>query len=82
MCVMVDPGQQLLDARSQMLSDHTVEVMFNAVDQYPKWTPHVTLGYPDTPANGEPSDTIRFDRLSVWDGEYEGEEYPMGSGPG
>ena len=78
--VMVDPGQQMVDARSQMLSDHTVEVMFNAVEQYPKWTPHVTLGYPDTPANGEPSDTIRFDRLSVWDGDYEGEEYPMGAG--
>jgi hypothetical protein len=78
--LMVDPGKQMLDVRSQMLADHTVKVMFDAVDQYPKWTPHVTLGYPDTPANGEPGDTIRFDRLAVWSGDYEGEEYPMGAG--
>jgi len=63
--------------RDYMLTHETIKAAHDAVDQYPQWTPHLTLGYPATPAKGEPGETIRFDRLAVWDGDYEGEEYPM-----
>jgi hypothetical protein len=63
--------------RDYMLTHETIRAAFDAVEQYPQWTPHVTLGYPETPAKGEPGETIRFDRLAVWDGDYEGEEFPM-----
>ena len=74
--LMLDPGR-MAALRNYMLTHETIRKAYEAVDQYPKWTPHLTLGYPATPAKGEPGDTIRFDRLAVWDGDYEGEEYPM-----
>lgn len=74
--LMLDPGR-MANLRDYMLSHQTIKTAYEAVDQYPQWTPHLTLGYPETPAEGEPGETIRFDRLAVWDGDYEGEEYPM-----
>lgn len=74
--LMVDPGK-MANLRDYMLTHETIRAAFDAVEQYPQWTPHVTLGYPETPAKGEPGETIRFDRLAVWDGDYEGEEFPM-----
>lgn len=74
--VMLDPDA-IGPAREQMMSDPNVRAAHDAVEQYPQWTPHTTLGYPDNPATGEPNGSIQFDRLAVWDGEYAGEEYPM-----
>jgi len=74
--LMLDPGP-MTRLRDYMLTHETIKAAHDAVDQYPQWTPHLTLGYPTTPAKGEPGETIRFDRLAVWDGDYEGEEYPM-----
>jgi hypothetical protein len=63
--------------RDYMTTHEVIKRVMDSTEQYPKWTPHVTLGYPETPAKGEPGETIRFDRLAVWDGDYEGEEFPM-----
>lgn len=47
----------------------TVEKVMNSVEQYPDWTPHVTLGYPETPAAGEyDGDAVTFDRMGLWIG--------------
>ena len=73
---MIEPGA-LRGARDAMLTDPSIRTAYDAVEQYPQWTPHSTLGYPDTPATGEPGQSIRFDRLAVWDADYAGEEYPM-----
>lgn len=44
---------------------------------FPTWLPHVTLGYPETPAFGEPDfNQIPFDRLALWAGE-DREEFPL-----
>jgi len=74
--VKVDPGP-LAGVRDRMLADPAIGAAHNAVEQYPQWTPHVTLGYPDSPAKGDPGESILFDRLALWDKEYEGEEFPM-----
>lgn len=51
---------------------------YNSVEQFPTWLPHVTLGYPETPAAGEfTGEAITFDRLAVWFGESR-TEYPLG----
>lgn len=46
--------------------------------QFPVWTPHVTLGYPDAPPTGEfTGDSVTFDRLGLWvAGDYF--EFPLG----
>jgi hypothetical protein len=47
-------------------------------EQFPTWLPHVTLGYPETPALAEYAGTeITFDRLALWVGN-DRTEYPMG----
>jgi hypothetical protein len=47
-------------------------------EQFPTWLPHVTLGYPETPALAEYAGTeITFDRLALWVGD-DRTEYPMG----
>lgn len=63
--------EALLALRDGLLaaSPVTSEAM-NAVEQYPEWTPHVTLGYPETPAAGEyDGDAVTFDRIGVWVGD-------------
>jgi 2'-5' RNA ligase len=80
-----DPAVELREA---LLSDETISAAFNSVEQYPDFTPHVTIGYMteetvdeydwqaiDTAA-AEVS-TITFDRLAVWDGETQ-TEYALG----
>lgn len=77
----------LLDAtnlsalRSGLLEQEFLAEAYLAVEQFPTWIPHVTLGYPDAPANGEFSgEAITFDRLAVWNGE-ERTEFQLGAQP-
>lgn len=47
----------------------TVLQAHDSVEQFPDWTPHVTLGYPETPARGEyTAEQVAFDRIGVWVG--------------
>lgn len=51
---------------------------YSQTEQFPTWIPHVTLGYPETPALGEYAGTeITFDRLALWAGD-DRTEFPMG----
>lgn len=69
----------LLALRDGLLqASPTAEKLMNAVEQYPEWTPHVTMGYPETPALAEyDGDAVTFDRVGVWIGPDQ-HEYPMG----
>jgi 2'-5' RNA ligase len=74
----------LLDAKNLqplraalLTSDHVAE-RHAAVEQFPTWLPHVTLGYPETPRLSDAVPTeITFDRLALWHGE-DRTEYPLG----
>jgi 2'-5' RNA ligase len=77
--VLID-GASLVNIRKGMLenSDELFDA-YNAIDQFPTWIPHVTLGYPATPAAGEFSaGQITFDRLALWFGEDRTAIYPLG----
>lgn len=51
--------------------------MMEMQDQFPTWIPHVTLGYPDSPAaEKDIPEEITFDRLAVWRGT-EQYEFPL-----
>ena len=73
----LDPGS-LAGTRDELLADPVIRAAYDAAEQYPSWTPHLTVGYPERPAAGEPPGAVQFDRLAVWDGDYEGQEYEMG----
>lgn len=68
----------LEEFRSNLLKDQTIAQAYHSVSQYPSWTPHLTLGYPETPAKKDERDFpvawVEFDRIALWTGDYEGPE--------
>jgi 2'-5' RNA ligase len=57
--------------RAHLLQDDLINVAYNSADQFPEFTPHLTMGFPETPAKPDDSDYnrfsyVRFDRISVW----------------
>lgn len=69
--------KNLLDARSYLLKDETIFGMYNSTEQHDGWTPHLTLGYPETPAKKDARDYpgttwVNFDRIALWTGNYDG----------
>ena len=69
---------QLVELRDALLSHQTIADTMNEVEQFPEWLPHLTLGYPETPANeGDLPSTVRLDRLALFVGRNH-YEYPLG----
>ena len=67
--VFIEPGP-LQDIRDTIEDYKPIQQGMEAVEQYPEWTPHLTLGYPETPAlSTEVPDTITIDRLAILDGD-------------
>lgn len=59
--------------------DPAVSAAMRYAEQYPKWTPHLTLGYPEDPAKADlDQTTIRFDRMSLWIGDSVGQTFTLG----
>lgn len=80
-----NPGycvKRLEEVRSYLLGDTDILKAYNSTEQFPAWIPHLTMGYPDSPAHPDPRDYpgttwVTFDRLALWMGEYEGVEFPL-----
>jgi hypothetical protein len=78
-----DVSKRLEEFRSYLLGNPDIRQAYNSIDQFPSWTPHLTLGYPETPAKsnvnrGYPG-LVSFDRIALWTGDYEGVEFPLKS---
>ncbi|QUE25573.1 capsid maturation protease [Microbacterium phage SadLad] len=75
----LEKTESLVALRDGLLAaSPTVARVMESVEQFPEWTPHVTLGYPETPAAGEyDGDAVTFDRVGLWIGPDQ-DEYPMG----
>jgi 2'-5' RNA ligase len=70
--------------RSHLLQDPMISAAYHSTDQFPQWTPHLTMGYPETPAKKDPREYpgfsyVSFDRIAVWTGESEGPEFELKS---
>lgn len=70
--------------RSYLLKDDNIRIAYESATQFPEWIPHITLGYPETPANPDNRDYpgiryVEFDKIAVWFGDYEGVEFPLRS---
>lgn len=68
--------------RAALLKDSTIRDAYDSVEQYPEWTPHLTLGYPSSPAKPDTRDYpgigwVNFDRVALWTGDYDGPEFRL-----
>lgn len=75
-------GRKIEEARGFLLKDDNIRKAYDSVEQYPEWIPHLTLGYPATPAKKDTRDYpgiswVNFDRLALWTGDYEGGVIPL-----
>jgi 2'-5' RNA ligase len=76
---------RLRDFRSMLLKDNNIRSAYDSVEQFPEWHPHLTLGYPESPAKktDEQIYWVQFDKIALWDDNYSGLElqlksdYPM-----
>lgn len=79
------------DFRTMLLKDSNIKTAYDATSQFElpaevgapgqPWIPHLTLGYPESPAKPIPDDyaqtfyDVCFDKVAVWIGDYEGPEF-------
>jgi 2'-5' RNA ligase len=73
---------RLREFRSQLLKNNNIRKAYDSAPQFgapQDWTPHLTLGYPDSPAKPtkERIYWVQFDRIAVWTGDYEGDEFVL-----
>ncbi|ADD81013.1 gp015 [Rhodococcus phage ReqiPoco6] len=73
--------KQLVEFRNFLLKDATIRSCYDSAFQYPSWTPHLTMGYPKTPAKKTddhyPVRTVYFDRIALWVMDYDGPTFDL-----
>lgn len=79
-------AKQVSDFRTSLLQDLAVKGLFKSIDQFPEWTPHLTLGYPESPAKSDPRDFTRFhwvefDKVAFWTEDFAGPEFALKGSP-
>jgi hypothetical protein len=71
-------GDELNGLREDLLADPVLREGVGSAEQFPEFTPHLTLGYDTEPVpEGDLPQEVIFDRVAVWDGD-EHTEYPLG----
>lgn len=73
---------ELQEFRHFLLQDTNIRAAYDSTPQYDEWNPHLTMGYPKTPAKQDDRDYpgfhyVSFDRIALWFGDYEGIEFPL-----
>ena len=79
-----DEAGRVRDFRSLLLKNDDIKQACDSTFQYPEWTPHLTLGYPNNPAKPIPDDShsiswITFDRIALWLEDSDGPEIRLGT---
>lgn len=74
--------EEVKDFRNFLLQDNNIRTAFDSTKQFPEWNPHLTLGYPNSPAKKDDREFpgfhyVSFDRIALWFNDYDGFEYPL-----
>lgn len=75
-------AKQIATFRDQLLQNDLISEAYNSTEQYPEWTPHLTLGYPTAPAKKTPDEErgfwyVNFDRIALWTGDSTGPTFQL-----
>ena len=70
------------DFRMFLLKDDNIRKAYDAAPQHDgPWLPHLTLGYPDSPAKSDDTDRdfgfydVAFNKIAVWTGDFDGPDF-------
>ena len=74
--------KDLVRARENLLQNDNIKAAYDSIPQFPQWTPHLTLGFPATPAKPDTRDWpgtsfVNFDKIAVWTGDFEGPTFEL-----
>lgn len=73
--------REIRDFRSTLLQDQNIKTAYDSSPQFEGgWNPHLTLGYPETPAKSILEDhpkiyDVRFNKIAVWTGDFQGPDF-------
>lgn len=75
-------SKEISTFREHLLQDPLISAAYNAIDQFEGWTPHLTMGYPETPSKEDEHGYdevmyVKFDRVALWTGESEGPTFEL-----
>jgi 2'-5' RNA ligase len=76
--------KKIAEFRGHLLQNELINRLYNSTFQYPEWTPHLTMGYPDKPAKKDDREFggfswINFDRIALWTGDSTGPTFNLKS---
>jgi len=79
--------KKLEEVRAYLLKNPTIRTAYDSIEQFPKWIPHLTLGYPESPAHEDTRDYpgihwVNFDTVALWVDDFEGPEWRLDDGYG
>jgi hypothetical protein len=79
--------KKLEEVRTYLLKNPTIRKAYDSIEQFPKWIPHLTLGYPESPAHEDERDYpginwVNFDTVALWIDDFEGPEWRLDDGYG
>lgn len=68
--------------RANLLQNELINKLFRSAFQWPEWTPHLTMGFPDKPAKPDKREYrrysyVRFDRIALWTGDSSGPTFEL-----
>lgn len=68
--------------RSYLLREDKIKTAYDVAPQYEDWTPHLTLGYPESPAKPDLREYsgihgMTFDKIALWVDDYAGPEFEL-----
>lgn len=75
-------AKHIADFRGHLLQNELINLAFLSADQFPEWTPHLTMGFPETPAKKDTREYqrysyVRFDRIALWTGDSIGPTFNL-----
>jgi len=77
--------KKLVQFRHNLMVDNVINKLWHSATQFPEWIPHLTLGFPETPAKEDSHNErgfhwVNFDRIALWTDNSAGPTFVLKEG--